>query len=232
MNVNDTTKPAHSSTSLDAPDSLDPSDPRRVFGEAVGTAATAIAAVRSDQLGLPTPCDEYDVRAMLGHLVTVLDRVAALGEGADPMAFPLVATGIADDRWLDRWHVGSRAVQQAWADPATLEQVMTLPWAQQPGARMLAMYTNEVTVHTWDLAVATGQLPVWNDAVLAVGFAAIQAAMPAGGRRARFEEMVRTSSLGRLISQPPYGEALDVQEDAPLIDRLVAWNGRDPQLLG
>jgi hypothetical protein len=147
------------------------------------------------------------------------------------MAFPLVVTGIADDGWTDRWLAGAHEVQRAWADSATLERMMTLPWAQQPGARMLAMYTNEVSVHTWDLAVATGQQPVWNEAVLAVGFAAIQVAMPAGGRRERFEEMTRNAPMGRLISQPPYGEALDAAADAPLIDRLVAWNGRDPQLL-
>jgi uncharacterized protein (TIGR03086 family) len=162
----------------------------------------------------------------------VLDRVAALGDGADPMAFPLVVTGIADDGWTLRWLAGAHEVQRAWTDPATLDRMMTLPWAQQPGGRMLAMYTNEVCVHTWDLAVATGQRPVWDEAVLAVAFAAIQMAMPAGGRRERFEEMVRAKNLGRLVTEPPYGEAVEAAADAPLIDRLVAWNGRDPRLLG
>ena len=211
---------------------LAPTDPRWIFAGAVRTASAAIAAVRPDQLGLPTPCGEYDVRALLGHLATVLDRVAALGDGADPMAFPLVVTGIADDGWTQRWLAGAHEVQRAWTDAATLDRMMTLPWAQQPGGRMLAVYTNEVSVHTWDLAVATGQRPVWDEAVLSVAFAAIQMAMPAGGRRERFDEMVRAKDLGRLVTEPPYGEAVDVAADAPLIDRVVAWNGRDPRLLG
>jgi uncharacterized protein (TIGR03086 family) len=231
MNTTDSNTANTADSNTDRAGGLEPSDPRWIFGHAVGTATATISRVCPEQFGLTTPCEEYDVRALIGHLVTVLDRVAALGDGTDPMAFPLVVTGIADDGWTDRWLAGAHEVQRAWADSATLERMMTLPWAQQPGARMLAMYTNEVSVHTWDLAVATGQQPVWNEAVLAVAFAAIQAAMPAGGRRERFEEMTRNAPMGRLISQPPYGEALDAAADAPLIDRLVAWNGRDPQLL-
>ena len=231
--TSDTSDIRPDSTSLggSAP-TLDPTDPRSIFAGAVRTATVTIAAVRPDQLGLPTPCGEYDVRALLGHLATVLDRVTALGDGADPMAFPLVVTGIADDGWTQRWLVGAHEVQRAWTDPATLERMMSLPWAQQPGSRMLAMYTNEVSVHTWDLAMATGQRPVWDEAVLLVAFTAIQMAMPAGDRRTRFEEMVRVKNLGRLVTEPPYGEAVEVAADAPLIDRLVAWNGREPRLLG
>ena len=49
-------------------------------------------------------------------------------------------------------------VQSAWADAAKLDQPMVLPWVTAPGSAMLAMYTAELTVHTWDLAVATGQI--------------------------------------------------------------------------
>ena len=27
----------------------------------------------------------------------------------------------------------------------------------------------------------------------------------------------------------PFAEAVTVQDDAPAIDRLIAWNGRDPR---
>ncbi|HTX29500.1 MAG TPA: maleylpyruvate isomerase N-terminal domain-containing protein [Streptosporangiaceae bacterium] len=37
---------------------------------------TIVAAVRPDQLGLPTPCSEYDVRALLSHTVGGLNRIA------------------------------------------------------------------------------------------------------------------------------------------------------------
>src|SRR5947209_9286311 len=72
------------------PDGPPGSDPRTVFAQAVALGGDVVGAVRPGQLGDPTPCPEYDVRALLGHLVTVLHRVAALGRGADPFDLPPV----------------------------------------------------------------------------------------------------------------------------------------------
>ena len=38
---------------------------------------------------------------MLGHLVGVLDRIAALGRGEDP--FAVAETAAPDDGWSDAW---------------------------------------------------------------------------------------------------------------------------------
>src|SRR4051795_1587604 len=54
-----------------------PPDPRPAFATAVATAVDAMSAVRPDQLAAPTPCTEFDVRTLLGHLLSVLRRVAA-----------------------------------------------------------------------------------------------------------------------------------------------------------
>lgn len=49
------------------PDStLSSTDPRSVFAHAVATAGATIAAVQQTQLTDPTPCSEYDVRALMG----------------------------------------------------------------------------------------------------------------------------------------------------------------------
>ena len=63
-------------------------DPRPILDRAIATGGTVIARVRPDQLTAPTPCPEMDVRTMLGHLVAVLDRIAALGRGDDPSPSP------------------------------------------------------------------------------------------------------------------------------------------------
>ena len=136
-------------------DTLNPvrtDDPRAVFGRAVALGTSVIAAIRPDQLGDPTPCPEYDVGRLLGHLVTVLHRVAALGRGDDPFAAP---TGEAT---LDAWTAAAHEVHGAWTDDAVLTRTMRLPWLEAPGAAMLTSYLNEVTVHTWDLAAATGSV--------------------------------------------------------------------------
>jgi hypothetical protein len=51
-------------------------------------------------LGNPTPCAEYDVRALLSHMVGGLNRVAIAGEGGDALARPARADDVPDDGWL------------------------------------------------------------------------------------------------------------------------------------
>src|SRR4051794_5368167 len=68
------------------PSTTQTTDPRPAFAGAVALAVDTAAAVRPDQLDRPTPCPEYDVRALLGHLLSVLRRVAAVGRGAPPIS--------------------------------------------------------------------------------------------------------------------------------------------------
>jgi uncharacterized protein (TIGR03086 family) len=164
-----------------------------------------------------------DVRAMLGHLVAVLDRIAALGQGEDP--FAVTETPAPDDGWSDAWTTSARRAADAWRDDAVLEQPMALPWIQGNGAEVLASYFSELTVHTWDLAIATGQQPDWDDTVVTAALAA-RDFLPAENRRALFEEISTAMGLDEVAI--PFAEPVPIPDDAPAIDRLVAWNGRDP----
>jgi uncharacterized protein (TIGR03086 family) len=202
-----TTNPTTTTTSVLAAD-----DPRITFNRAVALATGVIAGVRPDQLALPTPCEEYDVRDLLGHLVMVLDRVAALGRGEDAFTdwAPLLQP---DDGWVTAWQAAAVEAERAWADDAVLTRTITVPWASVPGAQVLDTYTNEVTVHTWDLASATGQEPEWDEQVVAVAGATMQRFLPDAHREAFI----------------PFADAVEVGADANPMDRLVAWNGRSPQ---
>ncbi len=198
-------------------------DPRPILDRAIAMGGAVIARVRPDQLSAPTPCSEMDVRAMLGHLVAVLDRIAALGQGEDP--FAVTETLAPDDRWADAWTTSARRAADAWRDDAVLEQPMALPWIQGNGADVLASYFSELTVHTWDLATATGQQPDWDDTVVTAALAACDF-LPAENRRALFEEISNAMGLDQVAI--PFAEQVLISDDAPAIDRLVAWNGRDP----
>ena len=210
-------------TSSTSPSTHDRIDPRTILNRAITTGGSVIDRVRPDQLTAPTPCTEMDVRAMLGHLVGVLDRIAALGRGEDP--FAVTESHAPDDGWSDAWTTSARRAADAWRDDAVLEQPMALPWIQGNGAAVLRSYFSELTVHTWDLATATGQEPDWDDAVVTAALAA-RDFLPAENRRALFEEISTAMGLDEVAI--PFAEAVPVPDDAPAIDRLVAWNGRDP----
>ncbi len=206
---------------------LDPGDPRHLFARAVATAGPVIAAVGDDQLDQPTPCDGLTVRDLLEHLVMVVRRVAAAGRADEPSTWPTDAPDVRGGGWYAAWTEGAHAVQAAWTDDALLDRPTELPWTTITGAEVLGTYTNEVVVHTWDLARATGQSPVWGADVLAAAEAAIRRELPMADRGALWAGFAANLPEG-VPWEDPFGNAVPVADDAPAIDRLVAWTGRRP----
>ena len=74
-------------------------DPRPAFFAAARLACDTVADVSPAQLADPTPCTEFDVRALLGHLVAVLRRVASVAAGTPAIGQVPLVTDVPDDGW-------------------------------------------------------------------------------------------------------------------------------------
>src|SRR5919107_3629074 len=83
-------------------------DPRPLYRNALTWVHDLAAAVPAERLTAPTPCPDFDVRALLGHLVATVDRARVFGEGGDPNAEPRVVVGVADDGWTAALDAGRR----------------------------------------------------------------------------------------------------------------------------
>lgn len=186
-------------------------DPRPMFLRTADQARRAADEVRVEQLAQPTPCTELDVRALLGHLLTVFRRTSTVMTGGQALDVPQVTTGVADDGWPAAFQEARAELADAVADAAVLDTTYTFPFGSVPGFAALRMFTCELGVHTWDLVKATNQhLPLDPE----VGVAALAAAhqgIPAEPR----ESM-------------PFAPVVPVPDDADVYDRLVAWTGRNP----
>lgn len=200
-------------------------DPRAILDRAIATVGVVLSGVRPAQLPDPTPCADMDVRALSAHLIGVLDRIAALGCGEDP--FAVGETAVADALWVEAWRASGSRAADAWRDDAVLDRPMALPWIKGSGSEVLMSYFSELTVHTWDLAVATGQRPEWDEAVVAAALDGARRMLPAENRRALYAEISAARGLDDVAV--PFAEAVPISDEAPAIDRLVAWNGRDPR---
>jgi uncharacterized protein (TIGR03086 family) len=200
-------------------------DPRAWFAGGVMTANQLLGRLAEADLTKPTPCDEMDVAGLSGHLVGVLDRVAALGRGEDPMA--VGDTLVEGNQFQPAFQVAAHRVQDAWSDPAVLDRTMSLPWITAPGRDVLGTYISEVILHTWDLAQALGRTDLtWDEGAARFALETMRPILPAEGRSAMFEEM------GRQMGGPfpaPFAEAVKVPADASAIDQLVAYSGRQPR---
>src|SRR5690242_13022000 len=163
-------------------DMTENTDPRPSYRTALSWVRTLAAGVPADRLADPTPCPDWDVREMLGHLVATVDRARVIGEGGDPNQMPRVVTGVADDGWADALVVAEDKMAAAWADDSRLDSPVTVPWGQVPGRAAVWGYIREALVHGWDLAVATGQDPEADRVTAEAALETTQRHMPAEPR--------------------------------------------------
>jgi uncharacterized protein (TIGR03086 family) len=152
----------------------------------------------------PAPVDGWEARDVVGHLVEWFPHFLASG-GIELPAGPTVAHDPV----------------AAWSHHAAAVQALVEQRGQEPfthphaGSHRLAdavdrFYTSDVFMHSWDLARAGGQ-----DAALDEDFAA---QLLAGMRP--IEQVLRDSGH--------YGPAAPVPDDAPVVDQLMGFVGRDP----
>jgi uncharacterized protein (TIGR03086 family) len=132
-------------------------DLRPLLDRALNQTGRVVAGVAAEQAGLPTPCTDYDVAALIGHILGVVQRITLLGEGADALAVPAMRSDVAPADWSAAYRQGVDRLRAVWADHSVLDRVMRLPWGIFPGRVALTGYATEMTMHGWDLAHATGQ---------------------------------------------------------------------------
>jgi uncharacterized protein (TIGR03086 family) len=174
------------------------------------TLTKLIAGIRPDQMDNPTPCGDWDVRALCNHFVG--------GAGLFTDAFNGEQTGIDPDAptpdFVGNDPLGAftgaiagfnRAVDQ----PGAMDRLITVPFGQLPGAAIMEILKFDLTVHCWDLAQATGQpFDPPDDVVAAADAVAHQMLSP------------------EMRASGAFGAAAPASPDATPIERLVAFTGR------
>jgi uncharacterized protein (TIGR03086 family) len=180
------------------------------YEQAIATAS----AVRPDQLGNPTPCTAMDVAGLLDHTVFAARRAAALGRGEVPtveppgphIEFAQVPAALREAG------VDARA---AWADDASLERIVTMPWGETyPGAALVGIYLVELATHSWDIAVATGNTGLLDDNLGSATLACAESSIRPDYRNAEGN---------------PFGPEVPAPPDASVWERLAAFMGRQPR---
>jgi uncharacterized protein (TIGR03086 family) len=114
-----------------------------------------------------TPCDEWDVRALVNHVVGANVRYAMLLGGAT--AAEVDATRSTDHLGEDAvasFLVTAAAMTEAFHRAGALTRTVHHPIGDRNGSELLAMRVLDVAVHSWDLARAIGADEVLNPDVV------------------------------------------------------------------
>lgn len=202
-------------------------DPRPQFAAAAETLRSVVAGVDPSQFDDPTPCTGMNVRELIDHVGMAVGRVTAAGNRLPLEEWPTEGFSVGDDVVAGIDDLVRNAVGAYDADRLT-EQVQ-LPWTVMSGVDSLSMYTNELLVHSWDLATATGQDPHYDDDAIATADELMHRELPVPERSPMWEEFAKHMPEGIPFAKP-FDDAVPVSDDASPIERLVAWNGRNPEL--
>jgi uncharacterized protein (TIGR03086 family) len=173
-----------------------------------------LANVSPEQYGDPTPCTSWTVRDLVNHIVEGANWFPlCVNAGAAPDPDPTHGFDYAGGDPLASFDEGSAAAVAAFGAPGALDRMIKLPFGELPAAVFLGIATNDVVTHGWDLAKATGQA-YEVDPELATDLLA---------HMRNFADGLRgPDGVGA------FGTELEVADDAPPMDRLAAYLGRQP----
>jgi uncharacterized protein (TIGR03086 family) len=180
-------------------------------------AAEAMAAIvhniKPDQLADATPCAEYDVRALVNHLLFWGPSLAAAGrkEVVPPPAAAESDVDLTTGDWRGALLTQLDRTAEAWTPREAWEGATRIVGPTEIPAQVIGgMLVGEYVVHGWDLAAATGQPLALDDETLAY----------------LLEEVSAGAEQGRQMGV--YGPEVPVPAGAPALDRILGLTGRDP----
>ncbi len=176
---------------------------------ALAQTARLVAGVQDSQWSAPTPCTEWTVRDLVGHLTAGNRLFAAALEGGAATPSPAGYGGDSGEGADVAFRESADALVRAFRRPGAMERLVQVPFGSVPGAVAFHLRLVETFTHAWDLALATGQRVDFPTEVVE--------------QELRFTQ----GSLERVPPERrPFAPPQPVADDAPALDRLAACLGR------
>ncbi|MFD8755594.1 TIGR03086 family metal-binding protein [Kitasatospora sp. NPDC059577] len=187
--------------------------PMHPFLARAATAAAGVAAaVPADRpLDAPTPCTDFDTRALINHWVLYTSHGLEHRARRTELPKELVERDFAaEPGWSADYAAQLERAVAAWADPAAWEGDVDLGGSPVPAVGIARMLVLELLLHGWDVARATGvEIEVDEELAVLVG-----------------EIVAENAELYRQYEG--FAGAVALPDDAPAWDRALAASGRDP----
>jgi uncharacterized protein (TIGR03086 family) len=178
------------------------------YRRAIAGFSAVVDAIPADGWSAPSPCPDWTAREVVGHVIggTQMISSAKTGEAPD-YSDPTKAAG--DDPAAT--FAAARDLALSTLTDEYLSKSVPSPMGEMPLDNLVGMLlTNDVLIHTWDLARAAG-VDVTLDPELAE--AAYNALQP-------MDAMIRAANV--------FGPKIDPPEGADMQTKLICFTGRQP----
>ena len=182
-------------------------------------AAAIVGMVEPGQLGLPTPCTDWDLGQLLAHMTAQNRGFAAAAAGADFDPAVWAETPLSE-RFAETFTASAEAVVAAFADEEAAEREWLIDIGAEeplaiPGRIAVGFHFLDYVVHAWDVAVSIGHEPEFDPIVLTEALT--------------IAEEVPQDGPTRLGPHAPFAPALELEGGDDLLDQILAVLGRDPE---
>jgi uncharacterized protein (TIGR03086 family) len=182
-------------------------DPIELLKQADDVFRSVLANVSPEEMDRPTVNDDWDVRALINHVVLGSGwATEVVREGSAPRPSGDV---IGDRDPMEAYVDSVGAMVAAFSEPGALGRTLTLPFGEMPAAGFAMFRFNDLLAHAWDLARATGQ-----NTDIAPELCEMALAMS----RQRLD--------GRDRAHLPFKDEVHVPEEACAADRLAGYLGK------
>ena len=184
-------------------------DIAQLHRRALDETRSVVAGIGHDQRSLSTPCNGWDVQALLNHLVSGNYWAAELGAGAtiEDVGNRFDGDVLGDDA-LSSYDASAKLAAATFEVPGALEAPCAVSYGPVPGSVYAGHRFIDVLIHGWDLAIATGQDPTLDPGLVDPAYEILR----------READMVRASGM--------FGEDLAVPVGVGAQTRLLAFIGR------
>ncbi|HUR75591.1 MAG TPA: TIGR03086 family metal-binding protein [Sporichthya sp.] len=173
--------------------------------------------VRDDQLDGPTPCEGLTVAALLQHLLGLsqafTDTARKTPPGPDAPRGGASTDVDLDPSWRTLLPPQLNELVAAWRDPAAWEGMATAGGVTMPADVMGVVALDELVLHGWDLARATGQEYSCDEA--------------SAGAVLEFTRMASAPEFAS-SREGLFGPVVAVPADASTFEQALGFAGRDP----
>ncbi|UYM03341.1 TIGR03086 family metal-binding protein [Solicola gregarius] len=187
-----------------------PTSPRDRMPAAAERFTATLHAVGADRWDAPTPCSDWDVRALVRHVTSEQLWAPHLlrGEMLEQVGDRYDGDVLGDDP-IGVWDAAIAGALEAWLVPASDDMFVHVSVGQISVREYAAQMLVDLTVHCWDLARGAGQAVELDPDAVAASLAYTEPRARHGGMDSMFARPVPIDS-------------------ADPIDRLLALTGRDP----
>ena len=181
----------------------------KVHRQALDATRAIVSGISDDQWDAPTPCDGWDVRTLVNHIVSGNLWAAELASGRtiEEVGDRLDGDVLGNDP-LAAYDDSAREAAEVFAEPGALDAPCAVSYGPVPGSVYAGHRFVDVLIHGWDVAVATGQDPTLDQELVVAAWEVVEPQA----------EMLRASGM--------FGGDVAVSPDADAGTRLLAVLGR------